>query len=152
VKLNGKSRMKEKRGKKGKYLVLAKKGLLKDSMWRRTLENYPTDIVCSIREQLLKKVPGLTEKFNTNSRYFGYWTATDETDRAYIYVQKSEVRIDLYVGRRFEAQLHRAGFEVRYVNNFQGRAGWLTGWRVPHTTTSIKTVLKWLLKAFREDM
>lgn len=143
--------MKEKRGKKGKHLVLAKNGLVKDSVWRRILEDYPTDIVCSIREQLLKKVPGLTEKFNTNSRYFGYWTAMDETDRAYVYVQKRELRIDLCVARRFEPELRRAGFEVRYVNNFQGRAGWLTGWRVPHTTKDTRAIMKWLLRAFAED-
>lgn len=123
--------MKENRGKQAKYLVCAEKGLLKDSVWKRTLKDYPTDLVCSIREQLLKKVPGLTEKFNTNSRYFGYWTGADK-DRVYIYLQRKELRIDLCVGRRFEAELRRAGFEVRYVNNFQGRAGWLTGWRVPH--------------------
>ncbi len=73
--------MKENRGKQAKYLVCAEKGLLKDSVWKRILKDYPTDLVCSIREQLLKKILGLTEKFNTNSRYFGYWTATGETDR-----------------------------------------------------------------------
>jgi hypothetical protein len=143
--------MKEQRGKKAKYLVPAKKGLVNDNVWRRILDNYPTDIVCSIREQLLRKVPGLTEKFNTNSRYFGYWTATDETDRAYIYVQKRGFRIDLCVKRRVEPELRRAGFEVRYVNNFQARAGWLTGWRVPHTTKDTRAIMKWLLRAFEED-
>jgi len=144
--------MKENRGKQAKYLVCAEKGLLKDSVWKRTLKDYPTDLVCSIREQLLKKVPGLTEKFNTNSRYFGYWAATDETDRVYIYVQKKGLRIDLYISTKCEADLRKSGFEVRYVNNFQERAGWLTGWRVPHNTTNIKTVVKWLLKALTEDM
>ena len=144
--------MKENRGKQAKYLVCAEKGLLKDSVWKRILKDYPTDLVCSIREQLLKKILGLTEKFNTNSRYFGYWTATGETDRVYIYVQKKNLRIDLYISTEREADLQKADFEVRYVNNFQGRAGWLTGWRVPHTTKNIKTVAKWLLKAFREDM
>jgi len=143
--------MKEKRGKKAKYLVCAVKGLLKDSVWKKTLKNYPTGLVCSIREQLLKNVPGLTEKFNTNSRYFGYWTGADK-DRAYIYVQKKDLRIDLDICTKREADLQKAGFEVRYIHNFQGRNRWLTGWRVPHTTTNIRAVVKWLLKAFEEDM
>ena len=141
--------MKGKRGKKGKYLVRAEKGLVKDSEWKPALKNYPTDLVCSIREQLLEKVPGLTEKFNRSSRYFGYWTGTDE-DRAYIYVQKKDLRIDVHISQDLAADLQKAGFEVRFTNNFQGRARWLTGWRVPHSTKNIKTVMTWLLKAFNE--
>ena len=142
--------MKDKRGKKGKYLVSAEKGLVKDSAWKPILKDYPVDLVCSIREQLLEKVPGLTEKFNTNSRYFGYWTGTNE-DRAYIYVQKEELRIDLHISQDLGADLQKAGFEVRFTNNFQGQAHWLTGWRVPHITKDIKTVIIWLLKAFNDD-
>jgi len=142
--------MKGTRGKKGKYLVYAKKGLLKDSVWKRTLKDYPTDFACSIREQLLKKVPGLTEKYNTNSRYFGYWIGADK-DRIYIYVQKKDLRIDLCIGQDSEADLNKAGFKVRFTNNFQGQKCWLTGWRVPHNTKNIKTVMTWLLKAFKEE-
>lgn len=142
--------MKGKRGKKGKHVVHAKKGLVKDSVWKQTLKNYPTDLVCSIREKLLDKVPGLTEKFNTNTRYFGYWTGKDK-DRAYIYVQKKGLRIDLHISHDSEAGLREAGFEVCFIDNFQGTAGWLTGWHVPHTTNNIKTVMTWLLKAFNED-
>jgi len=153
MKSNGKCRMKEKRGKQAKYVICAEKGLLKSSVWKRKLKDYPTDLVCSIREQLLKKVPGLTEKFNRNSRYFGYWTSADkDKDKAYIYVQKKDLRIDACISQDLEPDLQKAGFEVRYVNNFQGKVDWLTGWRVPHNTTNIKTVVKWLLKAFREDM
>jgi len=140
---------KKNKGKKGKYLVYAEKDLLKNSVWKPKLKNYRTDLVCSIREKL-DEVQGLTEKFNTNSRYFGYWIGTNK-DRAYIYVQKKGLRIDLNISPDSEkAKLEKEGFEVRFNNNFQGRAGWLTGWRVPHTT-SIEKVMKWLLKAFNED-
>jgi len=143
--------MKGLRGKKGKYLTCAKKGLLKDHVWKRALKGYPTDLVCSIREQLAKQVPGLTEKFNCGSRYFGYWTGTDK-DRLYIFVRKKDLSILLDVSCDCENEIRSDGFEVHYINNFQGRAGWLTGWRVPHTTKNIRSIMKWLLKAFEEYM
>lgn len=142
--------MKGERGKKSKHVVRAEKGLVKVHVWKRILKNYPTDLVCSIREQLLEKVPGLIEKFNTNSRYFGYWTGRD-SDRVYIYVQKKGLRIDLNIGQGSETDLQEAGFEVRFTDNFQGKAGWLTGWRVPHNTKKIKTVMTWLLRVLNED-
>jgi len=140
-------RMESNPGKKSKYLVCAEMGLVDDSVWEGPLDNYPTKLIRLIRKQLKEKVPGLTEKFNTNSRYFGYSTGKD---RAYIYVQKDRLRIDLDISRDFEANLKEEGFEVHFINNFQGKDGWLTGWRVPHTT-SIERVMKWLLKAFNED-
>jgi hypothetical protein len=143
--------MKGQRGKKGTYVIRAKRGMLSDTTWRCTLKDYPTSPICLIRERLLKKIPGLTEKFNSNSRYFGYWIG-DDKDRAYIYIQKKNLRIDLCIGREFEEDIRREGFKVRYVNNYQGRAGWLTGWLVPHDTKKMNIVITWLLKAFEENL
>ena len=132
-------------------VILADAGLLKDSVWKRALQGYPTSLVCSIRKKLLREIPKVAEKFNTNSRYFGYWTGIDK-DRAYIYVQKKGLRIDLCISRKFEIDLRKAGFKVKYVNNYQGRAGWLTGWRVPHSTKNVTLIVKWLCKAFKEEL
>jgi hypothetical protein len=60
-----------------------------------------------------------------------------------------ELCILLDISRDFEGQIRIAGFEICFINNFQGRAGWLTGWRVPHATENIEAVLKWLCAAFR---
>ena len=139
--------MKEQRGSPPRHLTRAERGLLNDRVWQRTLQGYPTSLLCSIRQILRKKVPGITESFNTNSRYFGYWVGT-EKDTAYIHVQKKKLRIDLCISRDFEAAIRKAGFKIRYSHNFQGRAGWLTGWQVPHSTDNIGTVMKWLCKAF----
>jgi len=143
--------MKGQRGKKGTYVIRAKRGLLNDTTWRRTLKDYPTSLICLIRERLLKKIPGLSEKFNSNSRYFGYWIG-DDKDRVYIYVQKKNLRIDLCISRDFEEKIHREGFKVHYVNNYQGRARWLTGWQIPHSTNNIEGVIKWLCKAFERNL
>jgi hypothetical protein len=143
--------MKKTRGKKGKYLIRAEKGLVKNGDWKRTLRNYPTNLVCSIREQLLERIPGLTEKFNKNSRYFAYWIG-DDKDRLYIYVQKNILRIDLCISRDIEKEIRREGFKVHYVNNYQGRAKWLTGWQIPHSTNDIEGVVKRLCNAFERNL
>jgi hypothetical protein len=141
--------MKGQRGKKAKHVVYAEKGLLEDSKWQRALKNYPTELVCWIRRDLAKNIRGLNEKFNHRSRYFGYWKCDDE-DRLYIFVQKKRLQIYLWIDREYEKNVRKDGFEVHFVNNFQGRKGWLTGWQVPHNTENIETVMKWLCMAFSQ--
>ena len=139
--------MKGQRGKKGTFVIRAKRGMLSDTTWRRTLKDYPTPLICQIRERLLKKIPGLSEKFNGNSRYFGYWIG-DDKDRVYIYVQKQNLVIDLHIEPSYVSELEKEGFVIKQRDNFQGQAGWLTGWHVSHDTKKISVVIKWLLKAF----
>lgn len=143
--------MKGQRGKKGTYVIRAKRGLLSDTTWRRTLRDYPTSLICLIRERLLKKIPGLTEKFNTKSRYFGYWIG-DDKDRIYIYIQKEKLVIDLCIGSNYATALKKQGFKVKPRDNFQGEAGWLTGWQVPQSTTDVNFVVNWLRKAFKSNL
>ena len=139
------------RGEKTEQPIRAEKGLLDDSVWRHTLQDYPCSLLCLIRQELQKNMPSIGESFNTNARYFGY-NVREDKDRAYIYVQKKNLRIDLHISRKFEKDLRKEGFKVNYVNNFQGRAGWLTGWQVPHSTTDVDRVVKWLCKAFEENL
>ncbi len=143
--------MKGQRGKKGTYVIRAQRGLLNDMTWRRTLKDYPTSLICLIRERLLKKIPGLTEKFNSNSRYFGYWIG-DDKDRVYIYVQKEQLVIDLCISFDFATTLNKQGFRVKTRDNFQGQAGWLTGWHVPHSAEDLEQIVHWLCKAFKSNL
>jgi hypothetical protein len=142
-----KEMVKKRRGKKAKYLVYAERGLLEDNKWRRSLKNCPTELLCRVRRELARRVPGLNEKFNRRCCYFGYWSRDGE-DRLYLFVQKKRLSILLRISRDFEKAIHKNGFEVHFINNFQGRAGWLTGFRVLHDTKNVNTVMKWLLKAF----
>jgi hypothetical protein len=141
--------MKGQRGKKAKYVKYAEKGLIKDGVWKKILQSYPSTLIKAIRQRLIAEIPNLNEKFNTKSRYFGYYTKDNE-DRLYIYVRKEKLRIDLCISRDFEAAIRNDGFIIKYLNNYQGRNGWLTGWHVPQSTTDVKTVLKWLCKAFKQ--
>jgi hypothetical protein len=138
------------KGKASKYVIYSERGLLKDDQWKSYLKNRPIQLVTKIRSHLKKQIPGLADKFNYKSRYFGL-RVKDDKDKIYIYVQKKGLRIDLCIGRENEEKLKRAGFNVKYVNNYQGRSGWLTGWRVPHDTKKFNNVLKWITKAFEES-
>jgi hypothetical protein len=146
-------------------------GLLKDKYWRYLLKDYPIELLCAIRNGLKKSSPLLAEKFNPTTPgllYFGYKVRNRDAakndfskrsygpDKAYIYIQKKNLRIDLDIRKldivsKFEQKLVKAGYEVRPSNNYQGRAGWLTGWYVPQSTTDVKTVLKWLCKVFEQE-
>lgn len=153
--------------RKGNKIYHAKVGLLKDKYWRDLLKDYPIDLLCVIRNGLKESIPLLAEKFNPTTpglRYFGYKVRNRDaakndfsklsygSDKAYIYIQKKNLRIDLDIDRRkFERELIKAGYEARYSHNYQGQAVWLTGWYVPQSTTDVKTVLKWLRKAFEQE-
>jgi hypothetical protein len=135
--------------RKSKNVILSEKGLVNGSVWESEMKDYPTTLVCLIRERLVKEMPTINEKVNTYGHYFGYWKGQDK-DRAYLCVQKKCLRIDLCISREHEKDLQNQGYIVKYHNNYQGRAGWLTGWRVPHNTENIETVMKWLCMAFRQ--
>lgn len=137
--------------RRSKNIESAGVGLVKDVIWRKFLQDRDTALLCSIRESLIKKIPGLTEEFNKQSRYFGYWTGADK-DKAYMFVQKKGLRIDLCISRKNEKEINKEGFKVKFVNSFQGRSGWLTGWHVPHSTTKVDYVVNRLCKAFEENL
>ncbi len=137
-----------KKRRRSKNIESADVGLVKDVVWKKSLQGQDIDLLCSIRKSI-KKIDGLTEAFNKKSRYFGYWTGTDK-DRAYIYVQKKGLRIDLCIKnkKKNEKEIRNKKFTVKFVNNFQGQAGWLTGWYVPYSKKNSNVVIEYLSKAF----
>ena len=138
-----------KKNRRSTNILSANVGLLKDVEWKKFLQDRNTTLLCSIRKSLASKISGLTEKFNKQSRYFGYWIGTDK-DRVYIYVQKKGLRIDLFIKKNNSKEI-RKRFKVKFVNNFQGKAGWLTGWYVPYSTKNINFVVQYLSKAFKRN-
>jgi hypothetical protein len=141
--------MKGHRGKKGIYIIRAEKGLLDEKDWELVLKKYPTALVCLIREKLRRKMPEINEKFNRNSRYFGYWIGNDK-DKIYIYVQKKRLVIDMFISPDFITDIEKLGFKVKPRTNFQERADWLTGWEIPQSTTNIRQIIDWLCKAYNK--
>ncbi len=139
--------MKGQRGKKAKYEKYAEKGLLDDSIWKKTLRRYPTDLIEAIRQRLKAEIPHLNEKFNTIGRYFGYYKDYNE-DRLYIYACRDMLIVDLSISEDLKSDLEARGFIINLRDNFQAKKGWLTGWQCPNPNTDIETVMKWICKAF----
>ena len=150
----------------GNKIYKAPIGLLKNKYWQSDLKNCPLKLVRLTRQLLLKSIPHLAEKFNPSTpslRYFGYRikknkSLTDTSkkgyseDKAYIYIQPGKLVIDLKIKPVFANEIRRAGFKVKLKNNYQGKARWLTGWQVPHTTKDVELVVKWLCKAFEGNL
>jgi hypothetical protein len=136
--------------KKSNNVVIAEKGLVDSEIWHPKLKKYDIDLLMQIRRGIAAELPGIIEKFNRKQRYFGY-RYRDSSDAAYIYVQKRRYVIDLRISPHKADQLVQEGFTVRYRNNFQGRSGWLTGWRVPFDCKDDEKILKWLYLALKQS-
>ncbi len=133
----------------GNEIIQTDTGLLADKIWKAQLRNYPTDLLSLIRKLLLAKVPDLGEKFNQAGLYFGYRVG-NRKDKAYIYVQKKNLIIDLCISPNFTTEVKQDGLEVKHRNNFQGKDDWLTGCRIPQSTLDPKPAVKWLCKALEK--
>jgi hypothetical protein len=59
-----------------------------------------------------------------------------------MYVQKKRLLIDVRVSNDRSEELGSEGFEVKHRNNYQGRAGWLTGLLVPHDTANLDVIVE----------
>ena len=129
-------------------LVTCRTGLLPDEALRDALSNHPLDLVMQFRGHLSTQCPGLREKLNLNSRYLGY-SAGDRSDALYVYVQKKGLVLDVRVSDDRAEELRQKGFEVQPRDNYQGKAGWLTGLIVPHETDSLDEIVKLAAEALQ---
>jgi len=131
-------------------LALQEKGLLPDDRLRSGLRGFAIDLVVALRSQLAAACPKLREKLNTNTRYLAYGL-TDGSDALYVYVQKRAILIDVRVPADRADELRRRGFDLRPRDNYQAKAGWLTGLFVPHDTDKLSEVVSLALEALQED-
>ena len=115
----------------------------KDLPW---LVGFPRDLVDRIRSGLVAGCPGLMEKANPKRRYLGY-AKGEGSDAAYIYFQKKGLVIDVRVSADRVKGGRVLGLEVRPRENYQWRAGWLTGVRVPYGSDKHGAVVGLILDA-----
>ena len=136
--------------KAGSKLLVQDNGLLPEEALRGGLHGYPADLVFHLRARLMEDCPKLREKFNPNGRYLGYGLVGG-SDSLYVYVQEKGLLIDVRLSADRAEDLRRQGFEVRSRNNYQAKAGWLTGLFVPHDTDKRQLLIALALEAMQEE-
>jgi hypothetical protein len=133
--------------RQSRNLIRTEAGLLDDAVIRKHLAGYPLELIAQLRKALAAGIPGLREKLNTHLRYLGY--ASGKSDALFVYFQKSGLVIDARVSPARAEELRAKGIVVRPRENYQGRAGWLTGVRVPYDTPHIDAITRLAMDALR---
>lgn len=124
----------------GQSSVYGGTGLLDVDIIRQKLSGYPLALAFQLRDRLISAFPNLREKLNPKSRYLGY--ANDsQSDAVYVYIKKKRLILDVRVSNQEADSLRMRGIEVAPRNNYQGRAGWLTGVLVPYNTDKLDIVV-----------
>ena len=131
-------------------VVRVERGLVPDEEWASAFQNRPMGLALTIRRELAKRTAGLAEKVNTNSLYFGYRNGPG-FDALYIRVQKKYLVISIRLSRAHVGHLKAEGYEVKPRKSYQHRAGWLTGWEVPHDNRKPLAAVRWMLAALQHD-
>lgn len=122
-----------------------------DDLLSTELQGY--DALKSLMEllrQLKASVPELRVKYNRRGKYLGF-AAGKESDAAYVHIQKRGLVVDVRVSVERGEDLKRQGFRITPRNSYQGRAGWLTGVRVPTDTRELAPILEVVKEALGPD-
>lgn len=126
-------------------VVTADAGLLPPEVVSGALRGYPKDMLFGLREVLSSKCPRLREKLNKRSRYLGY--SNGGGDAMYVYVRKKDLLLDVRLSADLTEELQGRGFVVRPRDNYQAKAGWLTGLIVPHDSDKMAEVAQLAIEA-----
>lgn len=140
----------KKRPKAASELLVQEEGLLPEEALKTGLHGYPTDLIFYLRGRLAECCPTLREKFNPNGPYLGYGLVGGSYD-LFVYVQKNDLLIDIRLPADRAEDLRSQGFDVRPRNNYQARAGWLTGVFVPHDTDNRELLVALALEAMQGE-
>jgi len=146
--VEGPKRKSKKKGpsEQGSTIISAESGLLAEAVLQEGLSGYPLDTVLELRRLLAAKCSGIREKFNPKSRYLGYANGPGSY-ALYVYVQKKKLVVDVRVSAELQEDLEQSGFQVRPRDNYQAKAGWLTGLIVPHDCKELGVVVDLALAA-----
>jgi len=131
-------------------MLVQDNGLLPEEVVMGTLHAYPIDLLLDLRMRLAKSRPDLREKLNQSSRYLGYGLAGGSDD-LYVYVRKQGLLIDIRLPADRADELRGRGFKVRPRDNYQAKAGWLTGLSVPHNTAKRQELAALALEALQGE-
>jgi len=120
-------------------IVVRDRGMLAKDVVDAGLSGYATRSLHILRNALGKGRPRIREKLNSRGRYLGYGLVGGP-DQLYVYVQRKGLVIDIAISGDRANELREKGFAIHARNNFQSRAGWLTGLFVPHDSARLADV------------
>ena len=123
------------------YIVNSDEGAKGLTDIKQKLIIYPLEFVLALRNRLASEFPNLYEKVNYKSPYLGYSNG-NQSDALYVYLQKKKMVIDMRVSKEEAENLRENGVTVKPRNNFQGRAGWLTGVSVPYDSDKLDVIVE----------
>ena len=138
----------DKRAKQEGNVIAKSKGLLPEEVIRGALRDFAVDIALALRSKLKQAGRDLREKLNQRQRYLGYGLVGG-SDALYVYVSKAGLCLDIRISANRAEELQQLGFQVRPRNNYQHKAGWLTGLVVPKDTDKLDKVAAIALEALR---
>lgn len=116
---------------------------------KQSLPGYPLNQVAIIRNKLNSEIARLQEYLNRKGRYLAYSNGT-QSDALYVHIQKKRLVLDIRVSKEEAEELRRHGFDVNPKNNYQGKAGWLTGVSVPHNSDKLNVVIQLAMSALEQ--
>jgi len=131
-------------------VVRVERGLVPDMEWASAFDSRQMGLMLTIRRELARHTAGLAEKVNTKGLYFGYRNGRG-FDALYIHVQKKNLVISVRLSRAHVGHLRAEGYKVNARPCHQYRAGWLTGWEVPHDDREPLKAVRWMLAALEHD-
>jgi len=118
--------------------------LIEENELRVLLSGFEPGFIPGLRESLIEEFQNLQEKFHLEQRYIGWWLVGDrnkgDADRVYIFFEKNAMSIRIRLSRQRERDIKAFGYEIQPSRNFQGQAGWITGWKIPYDIPSPKMV------------
>ena len=123
-------------------------GLLPVEEVQAALRGYPAELILCLRQVLGTRCPSIREKCNPRGRYFGY--ASGRSDSLYVYFSKKHVTLDLKLPPDRRSDAERRGFTMVPRDNWQAKAGWLTGVRAPNEIGSLEGVLALAVDALED--
>lgn len=123
------------------YLVNGDDGAKGLMAIKQRLNKYPLELTFKLRNMLASEFPNLREKPNFKCRYLGYANG-NRSDAFYVYIQKRRLILDIRVSQEEAENLRNKGFRVNPRNNYQSKAGWLTGVSVPHDTKKLDVIVE----------
>ncbi len=106
--------------------------LVSDKMLEAELKRFPFSQIQKLRTAMYGRLEGVEERLNPNYPYLAVRCPEANRDICYLYFQRKSICMDLRLPQVRQSATEQQGFAVRPRANWQAKANWLTGIRIPY--------------------